>query len=95
MFTILNLFCSLNLDSYLLLQPFCTKVQFLNGKAKQDITEKLAGKVLLCFACLFVYHRSYANSLQDEVVVYLPQCTVTINSISVVKFHPLIMLSEA
>uniref|UniRef100_A0A8D2JGC6 TOG array regulator of axonemal microtubules 1 n=1 Tax=Varanus komodoensis TaxID=61221 RepID=A0A8D2JGC6_VARKO len=31
-----------HLDGYLLLQPFCTKAQFLNGKAKQDITEKLA-----------------------------------------------------
>ncbi|KAJ7345351.1 hypothetical protein JRQ81_001301 [Phrynocephalus forsythii] len=31
-----------HLDNYLLLQPFCTKAQFLNGKAKQDITEKLA-----------------------------------------------------
>ncbi|NXN16352.1 TGRM1 protein, partial [Indicator maculatus] len=30
------------LDNYLLLQPFCTKAQFLNGKAKQDMTEKLA-----------------------------------------------------
>ncbi|XP_029396398.1 TOG array regulator of axonemal microtubules protein 1 [Mus pahari] len=29
-------------DNYLLLQPFCTKAQFLNGKAKQDMTEKLA-----------------------------------------------------
>ncbi|XP_021257112.1 TOG array regulator of axonemal microtubules protein 1 isoform X2 [Numida meleagris] len=35
-----------HLDSYLLLQPFCTKVQFLNGKAKQDITEKLADLVV-------------------------------------------------
>ncbi|XP_068272650.1 TOG array regulator of axonemal microtubules protein 1 isoform X2 [Nyctibius grandis] len=33
------------LDSYLLLQPFCTKAQFLNGKAKQDMTEKLADLV--------------------------------------------------
>ncbi|XP_065542720.1 TOG array regulator of axonemal microtubules protein 1 isoform X2 [Lathamus discolor] len=31
-----------HVDNYLLLQPFCTKAQFLNGKAKQDITEKLA-----------------------------------------------------
>ncbi|NXR01844.1 TGRM1 protein, partial [Sagittarius serpentarius] len=31
-----------HLDNYLLLQPFCTKAQFLNGKAKQDMTEKLA-----------------------------------------------------
>ncbi|XP_065604887.1 TOG array regulator of axonemal microtubules protein 1 [Cyrtonyx montezumae] len=35
-----------HLDSYLLLQPFCTKVQFVNGKAKQDITEKLADLVM-------------------------------------------------
>ncbi|XP_054827608.1 TOG array regulator of axonemal microtubules protein 1 [Eublepharis macularius] len=35
-----------HLDSYLLLQPFCTKAQFLNGKAKQDITEKLAELVV-------------------------------------------------
>uniref|UniRef100_A0A8D0GG83 TOG array regulator of axonemal microtubules 1 n=1 Tax=Sphenodon punctatus TaxID=8508 RepID=A0A8D0GG83_SPHPU len=31
-----------HLDNYLLLQPFCTKAQFLNGKAKQDMIEKLA-----------------------------------------------------
>ncbi|XP_010117759.1 PREDICTED: protein FAM179B, partial [Chlamydotis macqueenii] len=31
-----------HLDNYLLLQPFCTKAQYLNGKAKQDMTEKLA-----------------------------------------------------
>ncbi|XP_059579399.1 TOG array regulator of axonemal microtubules protein 1 isoform X2 [Alligator mississippiensis] len=31
-----------HLDNSLLLQPFCTKAQFLNGKAKQDMTEKLA-----------------------------------------------------
>ncbi|KAJ8778356.1 hypothetical protein J1605_013543 [Eschrichtius robustus] len=35
---------SQHVDNYLLLQPFCTKAQFLNGKAKQDMTEKLAGK---------------------------------------------------
>ncbi|KFO85135.1 Protein FAM179B, partial [Buceros rhinoceros silvestris] len=35
-----------HLDNYLLLQPFCTKAQFLNGKAKQDMTEKLAGTVM-------------------------------------------------
>ncbi|XP_064317278.1 TOG array regulator of axonemal microtubules protein 1 [Phalacrocorax carbo] len=34
-----------HLDNYLLLQPFCTKAQFLNGKAKQDMTEKLADLV--------------------------------------------------
>ncbi|KFO10442.1 Protein FAM179B, partial [Balearica regulorum gibbericeps] len=39
-----------HLDNYLLLQPFCTKAQFLNGKAKQDMTEKLAGKVVFYFA---------------------------------------------
>ncbi|XP_064007918.1 TOG array regulator of axonemal microtubules protein 1 isoform X2 [Pogoniulus pusillus] len=33
------------LDNYLLLQPFCTKAQLLNGKAKQDMTEKLADLV--------------------------------------------------
>ncbi|XP_066854886.1 TOG array regulator of axonemal microtubules protein 1 isoform X2 [Anser cygnoides] len=37
-----------HLDNYLLLQPFCTKAQFLHGKAKQDITEKLAGPPLPC-----------------------------------------------
>ncbi|NXO18814.1 TGRM1 protein, partial [Oriolus oriolus] len=31
-----------HLGSSLLLQPFCTKAQFLSGKAKQDLTEKLA-----------------------------------------------------
>lgn len=55
LFPILNVFCSLNLDNYLLLQPFCTKAQFLHGKAKQDITEKLAGKVKFCSACLLVF----------------------------------------
>ncbi|XP_074005395.1 TOG array regulator of axonemal microtubules protein 1 [Numenius arquata] len=34
-----------HLDNSLLLQPFCTKAQFLNGKAKQDMTEKLADVV--------------------------------------------------
>ncbi|KFU92285.1 Protein FAM179B, partial [Chaetura pelagica] len=34
-----------HLDNSLLLQPFCTKAQFLNGKAKQDLTEKLADLV--------------------------------------------------
>ncbi|XP_027523139.1 TOG array regulator of axonemal microtubules protein 1 [Corapipo altera] len=34
-----------HLDTSLLLQPFCTKAQFLNGKAKQDLTEKLADLV--------------------------------------------------
>uniref|UniRef100_A0A663DPX4 TOG array regulator of axonemal microtubules 1 n=1 Tax=Aquila chrysaetos chrysaetos TaxID=223781 RepID=A0A663DPX4_AQUCH len=34
-----------HLDNSLLLQPFCTKAQFLNGKAKQDMTEKLADLV--------------------------------------------------
>ncbi|XP_033978823.1 TOG array regulator of axonemal microtubules protein 1 isoform X1 [Trematomus bernacchii] len=32
----------LNLDTSLLLQPFCTKAQFLNGKAKVDMIEKVA-----------------------------------------------------
>ncbi|XP_070698899.1 TOG array regulator of axonemal microtubules protein 1 isoform X2 [Pempheris klunzingeri] len=32
----------LNLDNILLLQPFCTKAQFLNGKAKVDLIEKVA-----------------------------------------------------
>jgi len=30
-------------DNMLLLQPFCTKAQFLNGKAKVDLIEKVAG----------------------------------------------------
>ncbi|XP_059706729.1 TOG array regulator of axonemal microtubules protein 1 isoform X3 [Haemorhous mexicanus] len=34
-----------HLDTSLLLQPFCTKAQFLSGKAKQDLTEKLAERV--------------------------------------------------
>ncbi|XP_056666751.1 TOG array regulator of axonemal microtubules protein 1 isoform X7 [Monodelphis domestica] len=37
---------SQHIDNYLLLQPFCTKAQFLNGKAKQDMTEKLADLVM-------------------------------------------------
>ncbi|XP_076834570.1 TOG array regulator of axonemal microtubules protein 1 isoform X2 [Brachyhypopomus gauderio] len=31
-----------NLDNTLLLQPFCTKAQFLNGKAKVDLVDKVA-----------------------------------------------------
>ncbi|XP_039597168.1 TOG array regulator of axonemal microtubules protein 1 [Polypterus senegalus] len=34
-----------NIDKTLLLQPFCMKAQFLNGKAKQDMTEKVADLV--------------------------------------------------
>ncbi|KAM9842864.1 TOG array regulator of axonemal microtubules protein 1 [Aulostomus maculatus] len=34
-----------NLDNMLLLQPFCTKAQFLNGKAKVDLIEKVADLV--------------------------------------------------
>lgn len=30
-------------DNILLLQPFCTKAQFLSGKAKVDLIEKVAG----------------------------------------------------
>uniref|UniRef100_A0A4X2LPS8 TOG domain-containing protein n=1 Tax=Vombatus ursinus TaxID=29139 RepID=A0A4X2LPS8_VOMUR len=37
---------SQHIDNYLLLQTFCTKAQFLNGKAKQDMTEKLADLVM-------------------------------------------------
>ncbi|XP_040824994.1 TOG array regulator of axonemal microtubules protein 1 isoform X2 [Ochotona curzoniae] len=37
---------SQHIDNYLLLQPFCTKAQFLNGKAKQDMTEKVADIVM-------------------------------------------------
>uniref|UniRef100_A0A4W6D7I9 TOG domain-containing protein n=1 Tax=Lates calcarifer TaxID=8187 RepID=A0A4W6D7I9_LATCA len=35
----------LNLDNTLLLQPFCTKAQFLSGKAKVDLIEKVADLV--------------------------------------------------
>ncbi|XP_041703481.1 TOG array regulator of axonemal microtubules protein 1-like isoform X1 [Coregonus clupeaformis] len=34
-----------NLDNTLLLQPFCTKAQFLSGKAKVDLIEKVADLV--------------------------------------------------
>ncbi|KAM9708824.1 TOG array regulator of axonemal microtubules protein 1 [Menidia menidia] len=34
-----------NLDNMLLLQPFCTKAQFISGKAKVDLTEKVADLV--------------------------------------------------
>ncbi|XP_028252223.1 TOG array regulator of axonemal microtubules protein 1 isoform X2 [Parambassis ranga] len=34
-----------NLDNTILLQPFCTKAQFLNGKAKVDLIEKVADLV--------------------------------------------------
>uniref|UniRef100_A0A3Q4AF29 TOG domain-containing protein n=1 Tax=Mola mola TaxID=94237 RepID=A0A3Q4AF29_MOLML len=33
---------TLHLDNILLLQPLCTKAQFLNGKAKVDLVEKVA-----------------------------------------------------
>lgn len=61
---ILVLFFFFILDNYLLLQPFCTKAQFLNGKAKQDMTEKLAGKIFLsklyfllpfCYCCFVLF----------------------------------------
>ncbi|XP_054653259.1 TOG array regulator of axonemal microtubules protein 1-like isoform X2 [Dunckerocampus dactyliophorus] len=35
----------LNLDNILLLQPFCTKAQFVSGKAKVDLVEKVADLV--------------------------------------------------
>ncbi|XP_010877219.3 TOG array regulator of axonemal microtubules protein 1 isoform X2 [Esox lucius] len=35
-----------NLDNTLLLQPFCTKAQFLSGKAKVDLIEKVADLVM-------------------------------------------------
>ncbi|KAM3594869.1 uncharacterized protein V6R79_015186 [Siganus canaliculatus] len=38
-----------SLDSILLLQPFCTKAQFLNGKAKVDLIEKVADLVTLLY----------------------------------------------
>lgn len=37
------LFCVAVTDNILLLQPFCTKAQFLSGKAKVDLIEKVAG----------------------------------------------------
>lgn len=37
-------FCT---DNVLLLQPFCTKAQFLNGKAKVDLIQKVAGMYVL------------------------------------------------
>lgn len=39
------LFCPAT-DNILLLQPFCTKAQFLNGKAKVDLVEKVAGMLV-------------------------------------------------
>ncbi|KAM9556591.1 TOG array regulator of axonemal microtubules protein 1 [Guaruba guarouba] len=53
-----------HLDNYLLLQPFCTKAQFLNGKAKQDITEKLADIVME------LYPRK-PKSVEQKVLVVL------------------------
>uniref|UniRef100_A0A8B9FB00 TOG array regulator of axonemal microtubules 1 n=1 Tax=Amazona collaria TaxID=241587 RepID=A0A8B9FB00_9PSIT len=53
-----------HLDNYLLLQPFCTKAQFLNGKAKQDITEKLADIVM------DLYPRK-PKSVEQKVLVVL------------------------
>lgn len=32
-------------DNSLLLQPFCTKAQYLSGKARVDLIEKVAGIV--------------------------------------------------
>ncbi|XP_061213726.1 TOG array regulator of axonemal microtubules protein 1-like [Neopsephotus bourkii] len=53
-----------HLDNYLLLQPFCTKAQFLTGKAKQDITEKLADIVME------LYPRK-PKSVEQKVLVVL------------------------
>lgn len=39
----LTLCLTLFTDNALLLQPFCTKAQFLSGKAKVDLIEKVAG----------------------------------------------------
>ncbi|XP_048455642.1 TOG array regulator of axonemal microtubules protein 1 isoform X3 [Rhincodon typus] len=38
-----------HIDNLLLLQHFCNKAQFLNGKAKQDMTERLAGEGYFSF----------------------------------------------
>lgn len=38
-------------DNTLLLQPFCTKAQFLSGKAKVDLIEKVAGVSVVIFLC--------------------------------------------
>uniref|UniRef100_A0A3Q2PS01 TOG domain-containing protein n=1 Tax=Fundulus heteroclitus TaxID=8078 RepID=A0A3Q2PS01_FUNHE len=50
----------LNLDNILLLQPFCTKAQFLSGKAKVDLIEKVAGRSDImdvhCYVCLSINH---------------------------------------
>ncbi|XP_055989619.1 TOG array regulator of axonemal microtubules protein 1 isoform X1 [Sorex fumeus] len=51
-------------DNYLLLQPFCTKAQFLNGKAKQDMTEKLADIVME------LYQRK-PHAIEQKVLVVL------------------------
>lgn len=47
-------------DNILLLQPFCTKAQFLSGKAKVDLIEKVAGSsdaaVLNALICRCLRH---------------------------------------
>ncbi|XP_038612218.1 TOG array regulator of axonemal microtubules protein 1 [Tachyglossus aculeatus] len=55
---------SQHLDNYLLLQPFCTKAQFLNGKAKQDMTEKLADLVT-------ELHQRKPLAIEQKVLVVL------------------------
>ncbi|XP_036591205.1 TOG array regulator of axonemal microtubules protein 1 [Trichosurus vulpecula] len=55
---------SQHIDNYLLLQPFCTKAQFLNGKAKQDMTEKLADLVM------DLYQRK-PHAIEQKVLVVL------------------------
>lgn len=36
-------FCMFVTDNIVLLQPLCNKAQFLSGKAKVDLVEKVAG----------------------------------------------------
>ncbi|KAM8783079.1 TOG array regulator of axonemal microtubules protein 1 isoform 3-T3 [Rhynchonycteris naso] len=55
---------SQHVDNYLLLQPFCTKAQFLNGKAKQDMTEKLADIVM-------ELHQRKPHATEQKVLVVL------------------------
>lgn len=53
-------------DNILLLQPFCTKAQFLNGKAKVDVIEKVAGMFVVIIPNIVV-----SFSLSSPIALYV------------------------
>ena len=53
-------------DNILLLQPFCTKAQFLSGKAKVDLIEKVAGmSVVITLSDVVSFTLSFSTGLYD------------------------------